>query len=296
MYLPFMIKKYKIKKALFKLLNILPTHKGFSVYYFIQNKLKRITLEEKLIAGENTYRDLKKILEQIDVKLENKSVLEIGSGWLPILPYFLRSFGKAGDIFTYDLRSHYSKKAILELNQKFEVKYKVQIQKGKNAYGLPPGISYYPNTDLTTSSIPEVDLIFSRFVLEHVSPEDLKGMHLNFKKHLKLGSHIVHYVSPSDHRAYEEKSLSLQDFLKFSEEEWNKLQTKFDYHNRWRLPQYISLFRSLGYEISYLEYDNPEKNSSAYQKFLKVPVHSDFQKFNKEELTAGSIKLILKVV
>ena len=290
-----MSRKLKIKNFLFQLLDKLPENIAYPVYHFIQEKVGKTTLEQKVLAGENTFTDFQRFINKAGITVEGKSVLEIGSGWLPIMPYFFKYFGKANEIFTYDLRKHYSLHNISKLNQNFSEKYSVRISVTENKFSLPQCIHYFPNTDLKKSGIPPVDIVFTRFVLEHITPDDLKAIHIQLKKKLKSGAHIVHFISPSDHRAYVDKTLSLQDFLKYSEEEWKSRQTKFDYHNRWRLPQYLDLFKSLDYEIIYSEFETPPKGSEAYKKFKTLNLHSDYKNYTEEQLMAGSINLVLKV-
>ena len=290
-----MLGKLQIKNFLFQVLDKLPESVAYPIYHFLQQKTGKTTLEQKIKSGENTFSDFKRLTEKVGISIEGKSVLEIGSGWLPVMPYFFRFFGEADEIFTFDLRRHYSSQAIAKLNRYFSEKYNVDIQVVNKQFPLPSEIKYFPNTDLTQGRIPLVDIVFSRFVLEHVPPKDLKNIHLRLKETLKSGSHIVHFISPSDHRAYVDKTLSLQDFLMYSEEEWSSMQTKFDYHNRWRLPQYVTLFKELGYEIIKLEYNVPDKNSASYKKFKALDVHPMYKKFSEEELMAGSINVVLKV-
>jgi hypothetical protein len=162
-------------------------------------------------------------------------------------------------------------------------------------FSLPPEVEYYPNKDISDESLKNIHVIYSRFVLEHVSPEKIKKMHLRFKKTLDPGTRIFHFISPSDHRAYVDKSLSLQDFLRYSQREWDKKQTRFDYHNRLRLPDYLQLFEDLDLEIVHSEFDIPPKDSAAYKKFKAVPLHEDYLKYAEEDLLAGSINIVLKV-
>ncbi|UYW00910.1 hypothetical protein K5I29_10415 [Flavobacterium agricola] len=119
-------------------------------------------------------------------------------------------------------------------------------------------------------------------------------MHKKFFLELKKPIRIIHFISPSDHRAFSDNSLSLQDFLQYSQEEWDKIQTKFDYHNRLRLPEYLNIFQKTGFEIEYLEFDNPKKDSFTYEKFKKIKLHDDYKDMSEEDLTAGSIIIILK--
>ena len=107
---------------------------------------------------------------------------------------------------------------------------------------------------------------------------------------------ILHMISPSDHRAYTDKSLSYYDFLKYSKDEWKKQHTKFDYHNRLRLPDYINIFKEAGYEVVSLDYDTCDKNSEKYQKFKELTLHEDYKDYTEEELLAGSINVLLKLL
>jgi len=107
---------------------------------------------------------------------------------------------------------------------------------------------YNPKQNLITSKLPKnVKLYFSRFVLEHVTPEDI-----------------------------------------------DNIQTKFDYHNRLRLPQYIDIFEEIGFKIAYLDYDKVSKNSKKYEDYKKLKIYSDYAKFKEEHLLAGSINLLLR--
>lgn len=288
--------KLFLKEGLFKILHYLPEKQGFHLYHKIQDLMNGENMLVRVKSSKGSYEVLEKILKESEFSLKGKKVLEIGSGWAPMMPYFLLYFGKSRSIATFDLNEHFSKKSISRLNEVFRSEYGVApASSPKNSYGLPEEISYYPNTNLINATLPEADLVFSRFVLEHVKPDDIFLMHQKLKKELKPGSIIVHLISPSDHRAYIDSALSLQDFLQYSESEWQKKQTRFDYHNRLRLPQYIDIFKAAGCEIKHLEYDNPKPNSASLKKFKEVELHKDFKKFSEEELTAGSINVVLKL-
>lgn len=288
--------KLKLKTGFFKLLDQLPPKIGYAIYHRTQKLLSDNKLENKLKSSANSYKLIEKYCEKLEISLSDKRILEIGSGWLPIMPYFFKYLGKAKSIATYDLNLHYNRKEIKRLNRAFSTEFEVGIpENSTNKYALPKAINYYPKTNLIYSKIPRVDLVFSRFVLEHVSMRDIKLMHKKFKKELNPGSYIIHLISPSDHRAYVAKNLSLQDFLQYSKAEWQKKQTKFDYHNRLRLPEYLAIFESAGLEVLHLEYNSAHKNSVNYGKFKALKLHPDFERFTDKELTAGAISVVLKV-
>lgn len=288
--------KHYIKTSIFKTLSILPNSLGSKIYHQLQNVSESKNVEIKLKSTENTLNALGSIFSSLNVELQNKSAIEIGSGWLPISPYILIQKYKLKDIYTFDINQHYQTKNILKFNSLFSKTYNYDIVVDKKKqYPLPKNVHYYPSQNIIDAEIPEADIVFSRFVLEHVTPEDITEMHKKFKKSLPKGSYIIHFISPSDHRAYSDSSLSLQDFLKYSSKEWNSIQTRFDYHNRLRLPQYLEIFNSLDLEIAYISHDNPRPNSPQEQKFKNLKIHEDFLKYSEKELTAGSINVVLKI-
>jgi len=95
-------------------------------------------------------------------------------------------------------------------------------------------------------------------------------------------------------RQHGDSSLSLQDFLQYSKEEWDTIHTRFNYHNRLRLPQFIDIFKEAELETIYLTYKSLEKESYQYELFKKLKLHSDYQAYSDEELTAGDIVVVLK--
>jgi len=287
--------KLKAKNILFQILNMLPEKVGYPIYHKVQEWFDTNNIHYKINSSHNSYLTFERLAKESNISILGKSVIEIGSGWLPLMPYFFKYMGKVSTVETYDLNQHYNKNNIATLNQEFSDKFGIPVESEQNGkFNLPEGIKYYPKTDLTKVPIRNAELVFSRFVLEHVSPLGIKKMHQRFKKEIPE-AYIIHLISPSDHRAYVNKNLSNQDFLRYSESEWKKKHTRFDYHNRLRLPQYLEIFKELGYEVLFLEFESAIKNSETYKKFKTVPLHKDYQKYSDDELTAGSINVVLKL-
>lgn len=284
--------RHSTKTRIFKGLSILPNKLGYSIYHFLQNIGGNHTLEYKMNSTKNTYETVVDILNKNNISLANMKIAELGSGWVPIFPYQLITQGKAKKVDTYDINEHFNRKEIEQLNAFYSSKKGVVFEK-KGKYNLLKEVSYFPKTSICDGEIQDVDLVLSRFVLEHVTPSDLFEIHNFLYSNLKSGGLVLHLISPSDHRAYSDSSLSLQDFLKYSEEEWNQIQTKFDYHNRLRLPQYLKIL-SKNFEILYFEHDKINIDSDSYKKFKDLCIHSDFAIFSDQELMAGSINVLLK--
>ena len=286
---------HKYKTIIFKFIDVLPEKVGYFLYHALQNLFSKQTLESRLKATEQSYNTICKILKENGVTLNNKCITEMGSGWAPIVPYLLKFDAEALVVNTYDINEHYMQSDILKLNKRFTENGKILNQTFTTKYQLPIGINYFPKTNVCEADLENTDLVISRFVLEHVPLDMMNEIHQVFSNRLRSGSYVLHLISPSDHRSYSDSSLSLVDFLQYSFDEWNKIQTKFDYHNRLRLPQYLELFKAK-FEIVHVEYDYCKTDTTQYQKFKNLKIHQDFKNFSDEELTAGSINILLKVI
>lgn len=287
---------HKIKTALFKTLALLPNKVDDYCYHKIQSFFDKTTLESRLKSVESTYLRLTKVLNDLNINLKDKTVFELGSGWFPSMPYFFKYKIGAKEIITVDVNEHFKKATVLELNDLFLNIYNCEvIPDAKNKYGLPNEIRYLPNYNVVKQELPDIDFVFSRYVLSHMNENDVDRLHETMKTQLKKGTYVVHFISPSDLRQHGDASLSLQDFLQYSKEEWNKIHTKYDYHNRLRLPHFLGIFKKYDYEILHLDYESLHEGTKKYDLFKKIKLHEDFTKYSDEELTAGNILVVLKI-
>jgi len=287
---------HKFKTALFKTLALLPNKTDDYFYHKIQSFFDKSTLQSRLKSVESTYLRLVKVLNDLDIDLKDKTVFELGSGWFPSMPYFFRYKIGAKEIITVDVNEHFKKATVLELNNLFLNIYGCEVISGdRSKYGLPNEVKYLPNYNVVKQELPDVDFVFSRYVLSHMNENDVDELHHKMKTQLKKGTYIIHFISPSDLRQHTDNNLSLQDFLKYSKDEWNQIHTKFDYHNRLRLPQFLEIFNKYDYEVLHLDYESLYKGTKKYDLFKKVKLHEDFTKYSDEELTAGNILVVLKI-
>lgn len=287
---------HKLKTILFKTLTLLPNKVDDYFYHKIQSSFDKMSLENRVKSVESTYIRLSKVLNNLNIDLKDKTIFEFGSGWFPSMPYFFKYKFEAKKVYTFDINKHFKKETVLKLNDIFSRTYgNVIVPDPDNKYGLPDGVEYFPNYDIVKKDIPKTDVVFSRYVLSHMNENDVDGLHKKMKKELEKGTYIIHFISPSDLRQHNDSSLSLQDFLQYSKEQWDKIHTKFDYHNRLRLPQFLEIFKKYDYEIVHLEYDSIPSDTKKYELFKKVELHEDYLKYSDEELMAGNILVVLKV-
>ncbi|WP_157638125.1 methyltransferase domain-containing protein [Flexithrix dorotheae] len=281
--------KYIYRQTLFKILAKLPINLGDFFYHSLQKAIGSLDLNKFVERQQKDLEKVTKVAEKLNISFENSTVVEIGSGWAPVTPYIFIHFLKALRVLTYDINEHYSQNRIKELNNIFINKFPKEF---KNINGLPDSIRYFPNTDIIKNppKSGSVDFVYSRNVLEHISPNNLFSIHKIAIDFLKPNGKLIHLVSPSDHRAYSDKTLSLWDFLQYGQGQWDRIQTRFDYHNRLRLPQYIDIFEKTGYKVIYKFHDNPSEIPKNFPK----KIDDEFESFSIEELTAGSLIFILE--
>jgi hypothetical protein len=287
---------HKYKTILFNVIALLPNTIGDFCYHKIKNNFDKESLESKLKRVDATYLRLSIILNRLNIDLKDKVVYELGSGWFPAMPYFFLFKFQVKKVLTFDINKHFNVKTILELNHLFAKIYNCTITvKPTNNYRLPADIDYFPNCNILEQEIHNADIVFSRYVLSHMNEIDVVEFHKKLKNSLKKGSHIIHFISPSDLRQHGDDSISTHDFLKYSKSEWNKIHTKFDYHNRIRLPQFLEVFNNCGLELLHLDFEVLNKETKQFELFKKLIIHHDFKKYSDDELTAGNILVILKV-
>jgi hypothetical protein len=136
-----------------------------------------------------------------------------------------------------------------------------------------------------------VDLALSQSVLEYITPEDIRDIHISSHRWLTPNSLWIHVIGTSDNRARQDGRLHPYDFLKYSDKRWLRLSgNRYAYNNRLRLPQYRSLFREAGWHVAC---ERAPVSERAVSTLNRVRIHADFHGFSPEELIAGPLQLAL---
>lgn len=197
--------------------------------------------------------------------------LEIGTGWYPIVPIGFYLSG-ADEIYTIDLTSLLKTSAIHETVEKFQE----YDRSGKLASFIPGlkserleklnsllKLNSAPEKILETINIKSItgdarkiampdakfDLINSNNTFEHIYPEILQDILIEFNRVLKPGGIMSHQIDMSDHFAHLDKSITIYNFLKYTDAEWNLIDNSVQPQNRLRLSDYQKLFTKAGFQI-----------------------------------------------
>lgn len=238
--------------------------------------------------------------------IRGKEVLELGSGWRPVIPLIFYLAGCKKTILT-DLQRQMDKKLLLGACLRV-IKNKDKIS---SRLGMPVdeiearlsvdsslpfeimlrklGLEYLAPFDILSDNINygPVDIITSNAVLEHI-PENLipkifKALH----GYLKEGGVMCHIIDNSDHWAHCDKTITNINFLKFSKREFdfisglNSITNPISCQNRLRHIQYIKMIENASFNII-LDESFADKNTLI--KISDIKIHHDFHKFSPTEL------------
>lgn len=240
---------------------------------------------------------------------KGKQVLELGTGWYPIIPlcFFLSG---ASRITTVDLTRFL---ITSKLKQAIAQLVKLETQGGLKKYLQPlperweilismdkkPGDSLeemlrtlniqYLVTDARALPLGSgsVDLIVSNNTFEHISPEVLEQILREFKRILRHTGMMSHFIDMSDHFAHLDPTITIYNFLRFSRGQWRWIDNGIQPQNRWRISHYRQLYEKLGIEIT-----KEENRPGDLAKLRTVPVHSTFSGIPENELAISHGYLI----
>ena len=244
--------------------------------------------------------------------IKGASVLEIGSGWQPMIP-LLYSLGGASRVFLTDLnvllRPDTFAAALHSLRTQRQVildRLKLDPKVMDYALREDPGTSmadrlremhlvYMAPCDcrkLNLSSA-SLDVVTSRACLEHIPPDVIQDIFYESYRLLKPGGVACHLIDHSDHWEHHDKSISRVNFLKYSDSffRWTYINS-LNYQNRLRHPEYIEMLHNAGFRLVSEEH-NVDEASLRY--LAQIQLADRFRKFSNEDLaTVDSLLLAVK--
>jgi len=238
---------WKIKSLLYRLLNFFKLYKTL---FFIQKKItKRSNIDLKEIAFYWQYH-LKYLKEN-----NSKTILEIGAGKSLAQNIFLSySFKQKIEQTLIDVsrmidldlfnKANDQISKLLGVNKLPFAKSIDDLKKNYNLnYLAPMSLSQIIKNKL------QFDACISSTTLEHLSEEDLKKTFLLLKKIIKKEGIISAAIDYSDHYSHTDKNIDNLNFLRFTNDEWNKHNTPMLFQNRLRHQDYRKFFKLNKYKI-----------------------------------------------
>ncbi|MFN8285476.1 MAG: methyltransferase domain-containing protein [Chitinophagales bacterium] len=264
--------KIWIAKAIIqKAISFLPNKHKIN-YLFQRYVTKGVVLSDSLMEGKLGHcRDHLIYLKKYGNSKPGFSTLEIGTGWYPIVPFAFYLAG-AENIYTIDISDLLKTSAVHETILKLRKWYDsgqletylpgLQLERFKKLETLL-AMNIHPHKILeevgihtilgdarnTPFSNGQFDLINSNNTFEHIPPEILLPILKEFKRVLKPDGLMSHSIDMSDHFAHLDKSITVYNFLQFSDSEWNRIDNSIQPQNRLRITDYRKLYEQAGFKI-----------------------------------------------
>ncbi len=234
--------------------------------------------------------------------VKEAQVLELGTGWYPIVPIalFLNGFKNTVSI---DIQSWMTTESQLTTIKKFKEwrdagkldAYLPNLQesrwqelmailkdqlKTKEAFNqkihLQTHLIDARNTNFKAQSF---DFICSNNTFEHIPKNILIDILKEFKRLIKTEGVQSHFIDLTDHFAHFDASITAYNFLKFSAKQWDLIDNSIQPQNRMRWPDYQKIYADLNIPI--LEEETRKGN---LESLKQVNVHSEFGHFSETDM------------
>lgn len=293
-----------LKAAVQKGISFLPARERIN-YWFQKNITKGVLLTDEHFGYkiEHARDHLRFFAENKNFAKESSRVLELGTGWYPIVPIALYLSGY-NTIVSVDLSGWLTKKGQLIAIEKFiewrskgkldqilvnideqrwavlkaivEEQSSISYEEINQRIGLEARVENLFETTLQDHSF---EFICSNNTFEHVHEPVLKKILEKFRALIKAGGTMSHFIDMSDHFAHFDSSINIYNFLKYSKAKWSRLDNDIQPQNRLRFIDYKNMYVELGIPIT-----KEEVRAGDAVALAKVNVHSEYDTYSKEEL------------
>ncbi len=250
-------------------------------------------------------------LQQIEMarahglSLEGQSVLEIGSGWKPLIPLILRMAG-ANRVIMSDINQTMDRVMLMKALE--QVRLKAEASKESLAdlglsldrLMLDETLSFQDTLQalhleyrIGPLESEPIDAIVSHNVLEHIPEIELPDILRRCAKILKPGGWMIHCIDHSDHLQHTCPSISPMCFLRFEETTWNRWSKGPFHQNRLRWFEYKNLFETAGFQILTWE---KECYPSTIEEAITIPLCKRYKNTKPEDLAVLKSRVALRKI
>lgn len=258
---------WRLKHQIQQVLSVAPG--GDRLYYLLQRQLggfNESSLLSKITQGMTSVL----VLAESGGSLEGKTVLEIGTGWVPVIPMLFFVLGSRScttldvdqllkpDLTLKSARQMWNHRDLLirqagnlwSKQAASRLKLLAEVRNGADLFDLIQ-LRYHAPADARATGMPDssFDIVFSNTTLEHIPCKQIPGILSETRRLLVHGGVSLNLIDCSDHFSHSDPNLSRINFLRYTEQEWQRYNTKFLYQNRLRASQYRRLFENTGFDI-----------------------------------------------
>ncbi len=305
------VKKWILKAITQKVISYLPGSQRIN-YFFQKYVTKGVYLseeyfEDRLIHAKSHQDGYKQWIGP----LKGITTLELGTGWYPVVPisHFL---GGADHVLTVDISPLLSKEHLLTTIDRFLERLNqldnyieivpARLDQLKKLRSTGDSLTLaelltelkmrYLIADARSLDLQDqsVDLIHSNNTFEHVYPDILHAILLEFKRVGRLGGLMSHFVDMSDHFAHFDTSINIYHFLRFSERAWQRIDNSVQPQNRLRYSEFLEMYKTLDLPITDTFY-----RPGNIEEVKATPLAEKFSNYALEDLAISHCHLYSKL-
>jgi len=218
------------------------------------------------------------------------TVLEIGTGWMPTVPFVFHAAG-AKKLWLTDVEPLMDEVTLAAAARFVESRLPdiaaitgIALETLSENLNKPLSYDYLCPLHFEEVEGNLLDLVYSRTVLEHIAPATLAEMLSEMHRVIRPGGMSAHIIDNSDHFEHADKRLTRVNFLQYSSAVWRLTHLNAQaYQNRLRHSDYVMMFEASPFELVHTDAVVDERALTALEKF---PLHSDFTQYSKEDLAA----------
>ena len=295
------MKKWILKATVQKGISLLPGKHRIN-FLFQRYITKGVQLTEAYLVDRLTHFQTHKRLltEQSRAGIADRVPLELGTGWYPIVPlcFFLSG---ASHCYTVDISALMNKerlwntiRTLLAYDEAGKLEAYVpdivperktrlaSISKDSSLSQMLDELRLnYLVADARQLSLEKdaVDFITSNNTFEHIYPDILADILKEFQRVLKPDGNMCHFIDMSDHFAHLDSSITIYNFLRFTERQWKYIDNDVQPQNRWRMQHYRDLYEQLGIPIL-----REENRPGSVEEVRQVPLAPPFDALPEEEV------------
>ncbi len=297
-----------VKAAAANVVDILP--QTDRIHYFAQ---RRIT--GSLPANEVTFRRRRRrALAHLqafeehgpDRPLSAAVFYEFGAGWDLTIPLTFWALGVERQILV-DVDPHLRPELVnATLRRLREGQRRLERAAGRPVRGVGPsvrsqadlgtrfGIEYRAPCDARDTGLEpaSVDFVSSTSTLEHIPEPHIGPILAECRRLLRPQGILSCRIDMRDHFAYADPDVSPYNFLRFSPGVWRLLNSRLLYLNRLRLPDYLRLIESAGFELLTVDTRGPRPKERKRLETMKLA--RSFRAYSWDDLAAGSVSVVAR--
>lgn len=218
-------------------------------------------LLQKYVTGSVTLTDevFERKLAQCHRHLESyraqhgilpRHVLELGTGWYPIVPIGLIDAG-VERVTTIDVTPLCDLPRARAALERFGPRLPADPAATDAARLLEPlGVRVLVR-DARESGLEQgsVDLFVSNNTLEHIPPTVLGEIMAEFRRLSAPGAVMDHFIDMSDHYAHFDRSITEFNYLRYSDRRWRPFNNRLQYQSRLRISDYRRIVEDAGFRV-----------------------------------------------